>query len=93
MHLITDDFDADGMNSKYAWGSFTTGFFMHPEKAISMLQREGRIQIDPVEASNLRGDDSKFLLCNACDWKFSNFRSLKCHISVHDKDRKGEIEV
>ena len=86
LHLITDDFGSPGMNSKYAWGSFTTGFFMHPEIAISMLQREGKIEIDTVEACDMRGDNCSLLSCHGCEESFTSFSRLKTHIPLHDKD-------
>ncbi|OQV12088.1 putative Aprataxin [Hypsibius exemplaris] len=92
LHLISNDFDAPGMKSTYAWGSFTTDFFMHPEKAISILESKGRIEIDPVEACEVRGDNSSILSCHGCKEKFSDLAELKSHIRIHDKDNIYNIK-
>jgi aprataxin len=88
LHLISEDFDSKYMKSAHTWGSFTTDFLMQPRRAISLLEERGKIEINAIQAADLRGDNSSLLFCHSCLASFSTLKDLKEHITFHDKDKE-----
>ena len=85
LHLISSDFDSFYMKSVGVYSSFTTSFFLTPQRAIEILESGRKISSQEIigsESSNW----AKNLKCHICSASCLTWAKLKEHIAKHDKD-------
>lgn len=81
MHVVSQDLDSPCLKNKKHWNSFTSGFFLDAERVISILQEEGKVELDvkgvyePMLKSPLK--------CHVCHKELQNMPKLKEHIKLH----------
>jgi len=81
MHIISQDFDAEGLKNKKHWLSFTTEFFVPPDKLMDLLQMHGAIKLDKQKYLDLLKGP---LRCHKCAHVAPTIPKLKGHILSHE---------
>jgi len=80
LHVISDDFDSQRIKKVHHWNIFNTEYFIKSHKALEIVKKKGRIEIDEKKYNYMRQLPPK---CNICD-KELNFNHLSEHRRSHD---------
>lgn len=80
MHVISTDFNSSCLITKNHWNSFTTPFFLLPEKVHKNIQEEGRLKIN---SETMKNHLKTTLKCHKCSFLAKNMPDLKKHLLKH----------
>ncbi|KAF9362970.1 hypothetical protein BGX34_005154 [Mortierella sp. NVP85] len=83
LHVISQDFCSTALKTKQHWNSFTTPYFVTPEKVISTIQEKGSFAMSPKDLSVYEAMLKRDLQCNQCKDKLNNMPTLKRHLEGH----------
>ncbi|ONH66738.1 Aprataxin-like protein [Cyberlindnera fabianii] len=86
IHIISQDFNGDGLKNRHHYNSFTTEFFV-PFDDLPLDKGDTRLNAEVME-KKAKTDD---LICHNCGKNFGNkFAELKRHIHQEFKERFGK---
>ena len=85
LHVISADMSSDCLKNKKHWNSFTTDFFVPPERWADKLEADGRLQIDErFEEAKLKRD----MVCHLSGVALRNMPALKQHVAGREFQRR-----
>uniref|UniRef100_A0A1B6CDU7 HIT domain-containing protein n=1 Tax=Clastoptera arizonana TaxID=38151 RepID=A0A1B6CDU7_9HEMI len=81
LHLISDDFNGQGLKHKKHYNSFTTPFFIASSKVIHDVKQFGRVLLPSDSECDIYLKTA--LKCHKCKYNPINMPTLKLHLLTH----------